>query len=46
MGEFAPLDVPVITAGILGIGLSASRWYRPGGRLTPDELRTSTSASS
>ena len=34
-GEFAPVDVPVITAGILGIGLSVGRWYRPGGRLRP-----------
>jgi AcrR family transcriptional regulator len=37
-GEFAPLDVPVITAGILGIGLTVSRWYRPDGRLTPDDI--------
>jgi AcrR family transcriptional regulator len=37
-GEFRPVDVPVITAGILGIGLSVGRWYRPGGRLTPDEI--------
>jgi AcrR family transcriptional regulator len=38
VGEFAPLDVPVITAGILGIGLSVSRWYHPGGRLSPDDI--------
>ncbi len=38
VGEFAPVDVPVITAGILGIGLSVGRWYRPGGRLTPDDV--------
>jgi len=37
-GEFAPVDVPVITAGILGIGLSVGRWYRPGGRLSPDDI--------
>ncbi len=37
-GVFAAVDVPVITAGILGIGLSISRWYRPGGRLTPDDI--------
>jgi AcrR family transcriptional regulator len=36
--EFAPVDVPVVTAGILGIGLSVGRWYRPGGRLTPDDV--------
>jgi AcrR family transcriptional regulator len=38
VGEFAPVDVPVITAGILGIGLSVGRWYRPGGRLSPDDV--------
>jgi AcrR family transcriptional regulator len=37
-GAFAAVDVPVITAGILGIGLSVGRWYRPGGRLTPDQI--------
>ena len=37
-GVFAPVDVPVITAGILGIGLTVGRWYRPNGRLTPDEI--------
>ncbi|GAC1322154.1 MAG: TetR/AcrR family transcriptional regulator [Chloroflexota bacterium] len=35
---FAPVDVPVITAGILGIGLTVGRWYQPGGRLSPDEI--------
>ena len=37
-GVFAPVDVPVVTAGILGIGLSVGRWYRPGGRLSPDDI--------
>jgi AcrR family transcriptional regulator len=37
-GAFAPVDVPVITAGILGIGLAVGRWYRPGGRLSSDEI--------
>jgi AcrR family transcriptional regulator len=37
-GVFAPVDVPVIVAGVLGIGLSVGRWYRPGGRLNPDEI--------
>lgn len=37
-GVFAQIDVPVIVAGILGIGLSVGRWYRPGGRLTPDQI--------
>jgi AcrR family transcriptional regulator len=37
-GAFTAVDVPVITAGILGIGLSVGRWYRPGGRLSPDDV--------
>jgi AcrR family transcriptional regulator len=37
-GVFAPVDVPVIIAGILGIGLTVGRWYRPRGRLSPDEI--------
>jgi AcrR family transcriptional regulator len=37
-GEFEPVDVSVITAGILGIGLAVGRWYRPRARLTPDEI--------
>lgn len=37
-GEFARVDVAVIVAGILGIGLAVGRWYRPGGRLTPDDI--------
>src|SRR5205814_2495923 len=37
-GEFAAVDVPLITAGILGIGLTVGRWYRPDGRLTPDDI--------
>ena len=37
-GVFARVDVAVIVAGILGIGLSVGRWYRPGGRLTPDQI--------
>jgi AcrR family transcriptional regulator len=37
-GEFAPVDVPVIVSGILAIGLAVGRWYRPDGRLTPDDI--------
>jgi AcrR family transcriptional regulator len=37
-GAFVRADVPVITAGILGIGLSVGRWYHSGGRLTPDQI--------
>jgi AcrR family transcriptional regulator len=38
LGEFARVDVPVVAAGIIGIGLSVGRWYRPDGRLTPDQI--------
>jgi AcrR family transcriptional regulator len=37
-GEFAPVDVPVVAAGILSLGLSVGRWYRPDGRLSADEI--------
>jgi TetR/AcrR family transcriptional regulator, cholesterol catabolism regulator len=37
-GEFAPVDVNVIVAGILGIGFSLSRWYRPAGRLSLPQI--------
>jgi TetR/AcrR family transcriptional regulator, cholesterol catabolism regulator len=36
--EFAPVDVAVVTAGIIGMCLTVGRWYRGGGRLTPDEI--------
>jgi AcrR family transcriptional regulator len=34
-GEFAPTDVPLAVAGMLGIGFSVAQWYHPGGRLDP-----------
>jgi AcrR family transcriptional regulator len=37
-GEFAPTDVPLAAAGILGIGFSVAQWYRPDGRLGPDAI--------
>jgi len=37
-GVFASVNVPVITAGILGIGRSVGCWYHPGGRLNPDDV--------
>ncbi len=37
-GVFAPVDVPVISAGILGVSNSVGRWYHPGGRLSQDDI--------
>jgi AcrR family transcriptional regulator len=37
-GEFEPLDVPVLTAGIIGMCLTVARWYRADGRLTPEQI--------
>lgn len=37
-GEFAPADVPVLTAGLIGIGFSVGRWFRPGGRLSAEQV--------
>jgi TetR/AcrR family transcriptional regulator, cholesterol catabolism regulator len=36
--EFAPADVALIAAGILSIGLGVGRWFRPGARLTTDQI--------
>ena len=36
--EFEPVDVPVIVAGIIGMGLAVGRWYRPHGRLTAAQV--------
>ena len=37
-GEFEPLDVPLAAAGILGVGFTVAQWYRPGGRLQPEQV--------
>jgi AcrR family transcriptional regulator len=37
-GDFVATDVPVVTAGILSMGLGVGRWYHAGGRLTPAEI--------
>ena len=37
-GEFVETDVPVVTAGILSMGLGVGRWYRGDGRLTPKQI--------
>ena len=37
-GEFASVDVPVMVFGILGMCAWTYRWYRPDGRLSPDQI--------
>ena len=37
-GELAPVDVRVVTAGIIGMCLTVARWYRADGRLTPRQI--------
>jgi AcrR family transcriptional regulator len=37
-GEFRPLDAKLVTFGIMGIGLSSGRWYRPDGPLSPEDV--------
>jgi len=37
-GEFAPVEVPIVTAGIIGMCLTVARWYRVDGRLTPEQI--------
>jgi AcrR family transcriptional regulator len=37
-GEFRPLDAKLVTFAIMGIGLSAGRWYRANGPLSPGEI--------
>jgi len=36
--EFAPCDAKMATLAILGAVNWAARWYRPGGRLKPEEI--------
>ena len=37
-GDFEMSDIRVATFAILSLCISVSRWYRPEGRLTPEEL--------
>ena len=37
-GDFSVPDVPAAVRAISDMGQRISAWYRPGGRLTPDEL--------
>lgn len=37
-GEFTPLDVDVTTMLVAGMLNSVHRWYRPDGRMSPDEV--------
>jgi AcrR family transcriptional regulator len=37
-GEFRPMDTRVVMLGTIGMCNYLFRWYRPNGRLTPDQL--------
>jgi AcrR family transcriptional regulator len=37
-GEFLPVDVPTLVAGLIGFGWSVARWFQPGGRLTAEQV--------
>jgi AcrR family transcriptional regulator len=37
-GEFRPVDVPVVTVGLLGMLNWMHQWYRPEGRLSPQQI--------
>jgi AcrR family transcriptional regulator len=37
-GDFTAVDVPVMAYGILGMCAWTYQWYRPDGRLSPDEI--------
>jgi AcrR family transcriptional regulator len=37
-GEFRPMDTRIVMLGMIGMCNYLFRWYRPEGRMTPDEL--------
>ena len=37
-GEFRPMDTRIVMLGVIGMCNYLFRWYRPEGRLTPDEV--------
>jgi TetR/AcrR family transcriptional regulator, cholesterol catabolism regulator len=37
-GEFRPVDPKLTAFAIIGVGLTVGRWYRPEGRLAPEEI--------
>jgi AcrR family transcriptional regulator len=37
-GEFRPMDTRIVMLGMIGMCNYLFRWYRPDGRLTPDEV--------
>lgn len=39
-GDFYVTDLEATTVAILSMGIDASRWYRSGGRLSPEQLGT------
>ena len=40
-GEFRPMDTRIVMLGMIGMCNYLFRWYRPEGRLTPDEVADS-----
>ncbi|HEY2593801.1 MAG TPA: TetR/AcrR family transcriptional regulator, partial [Chloroflexota bacterium] len=37
-GEFRPMDTRIVMLGMIGMCNYLFRWYRPEGRLTPDQI--------
>jgi AcrR family transcriptional regulator len=37
-GVFRPVDIRITTFGIIALGTRTSRWFRPGGRYTPEDV--------
>jgi AcrR family transcriptional regulator len=37
-GEFRPMDTRIVMLGMIGMCNYLFRWYRPAGRLTPDQI--------
>ena|SRR5258708_406169 len=37
-GEFRPMDTRIVMLGVIGMCNYLFRWYRPDGRLTPDQI--------
>jgi AcrR family transcriptional regulator len=40
-GDFVVQDINLASIALLSLGIDIARWYRPGGRLTPDQLADS-----
>jgi AcrR family transcriptional regulator len=40
-GDFTVQDINLVTIALLSLGIDIARWYRPGGRLSPDQVAAS-----